>query len=215
MKLDVKRIYLDLDRTLIDTTAIMRALTQASAALYGFDINDLRQEYEQVSKDYMAGTFRAYSFFDQAVARGVPAERARSDMQKALSGMHFLFPDVTRLLRFLAEQPYDVRVVTFGKTDYQTFKFSLAPELAHLPITVVPQEKNAYLSQQQSVPSLLVDDRIITPLPNWCTQALIDRKAPQQMTKESDKLWRINTLEAVETLLRVGYNEPNQKGNIR
>jgi len=204
----IKRVYLDLDRTLLDTQAIMQALTKAGSQLYGFDIDDLRREYDQVNKDYKAGRLRAYSYFDQMSARGISAERARLDMEKALAGKSFLYSDVPGLLAFLNSGGYEVKIVTFGKTDYQMFKFGLAPELAQLPIVVVSEEKNVYLSQQSSVPSLLIDDKEIKPLPDWCKQALIDRKAPSGTLQEGDSLWRINNLALIANLL---YNDFNQK----
>lgn len=204
-----ERVLLDLDRTLLDTDAVTAAVLHALHTLYGLPEAELTQE---VPTYYVgAGNLRYYDFFTHITAKGIDPLEAVTKIRATLAGKDFLYPDAHALLNFLAHAPQQVSVVSYGPANYQDFKFSLVPELQHMPFVTVLELKSAYLARLAAAPTLLVDDRVVAPLPGWCDQFIIDRSAPSARTQESPQSWRVNTLAVVESAIGVGYNERNQK----
>ena len=70
------------------------------------------------------------------------------------------------------------------------------------------------MAEQPAAPSWLVDDKLTHHLPPWCIMIHLDRQAAEPFARQNQKLWRINSLQSVETLMTVGYNEPNQKRTL-
>ena len=205
-----ERIYLDLDRTLLDTDMFTTAVFSAVDSLYQIPSEQLHAEIP----DYYIyhGQLRYYDFFAHMTALGLDPQQVEADVRAYLSGGDFLFPDAHDLVKFLADTDIEVSIVSFGPANYQEFKYSLLEPLHELPFATIMDDKADYLAAQEPKESLLVDDKLASPLPSWCTQFVIDRKLTKETEQQTHRLWRVNSLRSVESALRVGYNKPNQKG---
>jgi hypothetical protein len=205
------RIYLDLDRTLFNTQAFVPELTAAAEKLYGLDAARFEKDIPKFYVSSADGKLRHYDFFAQIAAHGINIQHAERELLVALHGRNYVYDDAREMLQFLGGAPCILQIISYGTQFYQLFKYRAAPELAGLPIKVVFHDKASYIAQQPREPSWLIDDKITHNLPDWCTMILLDRTAAAPFVRESPRFWRINSLQSVETLLTVGYNEPNQK----
>lgn len=204
------RIYLDLDRTLLNTPVFTEAVITAFAQEYGVPAKDFEGQMPGFYVHH--GVMQYYDFFGHMKLLGHEASEVMNRLRPQLAERDFLYPDAYQLLRVLAAHDIETSILSYGPEDYQGFKYSLISELQQIPFVATLQFKQDYLAKQSPAESLLVDDRVVTDLPGWCTQFLIDRAADATKSKEGDRLWRINSLSAVETALTVRYNEPNEKG---
>ena len=208
------RIYLDLDRTLFNTPVFVPELTAAAEKLYGLDAVQFQKDIPKYYVSSADGNLQHYDFFAQIAAHGIDIHHAERELLDALHGRNYVYDDAREMLQFLGSTPFELEILSYGTQFYQLFKYKAAPELAGLPIKVVFHDKAAFIAGQPHEPSWLIDDKITNNLPEWCTMVLLDRTATAPFVRESPKLWRINSLQSVETLLTVGYNEPNQKRTL-
>lgn len=205
-----ERVYLDLDRTLFDTDLFSDTLFTAVENIYGISAGQFHKDMPNYFIHH--GALRYYDFFAHVTALGLDPQEVQEHAHRFLRAGDFMFADAHLLLKTLKDLPVEISIVSFGPSNYQDFKVSFLPDLHRIPLVTILENKAAYLAAQDALPTLLVDDRVVAPLPSWCTQYIIDRESAAEKTKESPRLWRINTLRAVETALELGYNEPNQKG---
>lgn len=205
-----QHVYLDLDRTLLDTPRFSEAVIAAFEDVYNVPAQDFQ---EQMQRFYVHhGDMQYYDFYGHVAMLGYDSHDVAERLRSALAGRDFLYPDARHLIKTLARMPVQVSVLSYGPENYQGYKYSLLTDLHHLPFVATLRFKQDYLVDQPHVPSLLVDDRKVAPLPSWCRQFLIDRTAAAPKSQEGECHWRINSLHAVETELSLGYNEGNQKG---
>lgn len=195
----ITRIYLDLDRTLLDTDKLVSHLFAACHKLYGLSPQTLRAEIPDFY--FSTGDLRHYDMFAHLAAHGIGYERARQELAAEIAGVDFAIPGLDGLLQFIANQQLDARILSFGKTDYQMFKYHMLPQVRHLPITVIFEDKDVYLEQQSTEPSVLLDDKRTWPLPTWCIQLLLDPKAGDEPVQENRQMWIINSLARVATVV--------------
>jgi hypothetical protein len=200
-----EHIYLDLDRTLLDTPRFSDAIITAFERAYHVAANDFQAQMPQFYVHH--GDMQYYDFYGHVAMLGHDPQEVTERLRPVLSGQDFLYPDARALIMALADAPAQASVLSYGPENYQSYKFSLLPELHHLPFVATLQFKQDYLVDQPHVSSLLVDDKIVAPLPAWCSQFLIDRSAAAPKSEESERLWRINSLAAVESALSLEYNE--------
>lgn len=194
-----RRVYLDLDRTLLDTEKLVHHLFVACEKLYGLSQQMLRTEIPDFY--FSVGNLRHYDLFAQLEAHGIGYDQARHDLAQALAGIDVAMPGLTELLQFVAAHHLEAHVVSFGKTDYQMFKYHMLPPVHRLPITVIFEDKNVWLDKQSTTPSVLIDDKRTWPLPQWCTQLLLDSKAGYEPVQESNQLWTVNSLTSAISVL--------------
>lgn len=193
-----KFIYLDLDRTLIDTSAVMAALGEQCQSLYDVP-NDLLQR-EAYKFYHHVGDLRYYDFFGQLQSYGVDPQQAREDLLANIN-QDFIYPDAHDMLRFLSETSYRLYVLSFGKHDFQQFKYQLAPQLHHMPFTSILYSKSRYLAESRPGPKLLVDDILTAPLPADCWQLWINRDAPELTQQLDPQHTKIRDLRQVEVII--------------
>lgn len=205
------RIYLDLDRTLFNTPVFVPELVAAAEKLYGLDAQQFQKDMATYYLSSADGQLQHYDFFAQLAAHAIDIRHAERELLAALHGRNYVYDDAREMLQLLGSTPITLGIVSYGTQFYQLFKYKAAPELAGLPIKVVFHDKATYIAEQPHEPSWLVDDKITSNLPDWCVMILLDRTAKAPFVRESPMFWRINSLQSVETLLTVGYNEPNQK----
>jgi hypothetical protein len=208
------RIYLDLDRTLFNTPMFVPELVAAGEKLYGLDAEQFQKDIPKYYMSSAGGQLQHYDFFAQIAAHGINIHHAERELLAALHGRNYVYDDARELLQFLGSSPIALQIVSYGTQFYQLFKYKAAPELAGIPIKVVFHDKATYIADQPHESSWLIDDKITRDLPEWCTMILLDRSAAAPFVRESPQFWRINSLQSVETLLTVGYNEPNQKRTL-
>lgn len=195
----IKRAFLDLDRTLLDTPRLMDSLLMACQKLYDLPQKTLRAEIPQFY--FSVGELRHYDLFTQLQAHGIGYHQARRQLAAELAGIDFMWPGAREMLQFLVQQSIELHVLSFGKTDYQMFKYHLLPDIRHIPITIVFEDKSEYLKNQSTEPTILVDDKPTWPLPAWCTQLLLDPAAPKDVLQVNPQLWRINHLSGVASVI--------------
>ncbi|MDQ5932079.1 MAG: hypothetical protein QG649_164, partial [Patescibacteria group bacterium] len=52
-------------------------------------------------------------------------------------------------------------IVTFGGTEYQTFKLGLCPSLDAIPRRIILEPKGEYIAKNYTQPTVLVDDKLL------------------------------------------------------
>lgn len=201
-----QHIYLDLDRTLLDTPRFSQAVITAFEQEYRVPAKEFQEQMPQFYVRH--ADMQYYDFYGHVRMLGHDPHEVTERLMPLLAGSDFLYPDVRPLLARLARTSVQVSVLSYGPEDYQGFKYSLLPELHGLPFVATLRFKQEYLAEQPQLPSLLVDDKAVRPLPEWCSQFLIDRTAGSLKSHEGERLWRINSLDVVET----EYNGRNEKG---
>lgn len=205
-----RQVYLDLDRTLFDTPLFSEAVIAAFETLYNVPAKEFQAQMPQFYVQH--GAMQYYDFYGHVRMLGYDPHDVSERLRPLLTGHDFLYADAHRFLKVLADSSLKVSILSYGPENYQNFKFSLLRELQHVPFIATLQFKQDYLVSQSQVPSVIIDDKIVAPLPPWCSQFLIDRTAAVQKSQEDERLWRINSLAVVETELSLGYNERNEKG---
>lgn len=205
-------VYLDLDRTLIDTPTVTATLFAACEQLYGIKQDVLQDEILEYYHD--VGTLRYHDFFGQLAAHGIDPAAAREDLLATINE-DFIYPDAHDMLRFLAAGPYKLHVLSFGKHDFQQFKYALAPQLHAIPFTSILYDKAQFLQNMQGDGSvMLIDDKLTTPLPARTLQLQIKRDATADIQKLDDSHTVIRSLESVQAILseKMRYNNYDSKG---
>lgn len=191
-------VYLDLDRTLLDTDACMNALLDQCEQLYGLSQDSIRAEIPQYY--HYLGQLRYYDFFGQMAAHNLDPYQIEQDMIATIN-QDFLFPDAHDMLRYLTDNNYRLSILSFGKHNFQQLKYKLSPQLAHLPFVSVLYPKDRFISEGHTAPSLLIDDVVASNLPDYCTQFIIDRQASEEIKQEDAQHIRIRSLQNVEGIL--------------
>jgi|GEM_PF-3030256 len=205
-----ERLYLDLDRTLFDTVRFSDALIAAFEDIYKVPARDFRAQMPQFYVHH--ADMQYYDFYGHVASLGHNPAAVAERLRPELAGGDYLFADAHSLLAALsAVPPVQTTILSYGPSNYQQYKVSFVPELQRLPFVATLQFKQDYLASKPPAPSLLVDDKLVAPLPTWCSQFLIDRSATAAKIAESAHVWRINSLETVETAVSLAYNERNQK----
>jgi len=192
-------LYLDLDRTLFITDRVNELLDEACERLYG--ILPTKRRQDQPAYSTRVGDQHFYRFFDQLEQYGVARDRAVRELRQAFAGLDFLYPDARKLLAYLSLHQWPTVVLSLGDQDFQTFKYSLVPELQRLPIICTEALKGEYFRGHTET-ALIVDDRKIAGLPETCQGVLIDRTEHKLMHRQTDGYLVISDLTRVEELLR-------------
>ncbi|MGH7196282.1 MAG: hypothetical protein ACREGJ_00765 [Candidatus Saccharimonadales bacterium] len=169
--------YLDLDRTLFDTERFVLELFKVAGRIYREKgVRRMRLLTDLPHQIRYVGDLSYYPFFDHLAEYGVDTQEAKKLLYEALKDNDFLYKDAHELLDWLESHGIQPHILTFGDKDYQSFKISLAPRLQNLPVTIVQESKGAFLARQACESAILVDDKLVTDLPEWCTGALLTRK---------------------------------------
>ncbi|HEU5187786.1 MAG TPA: HAD family hydrolase [Candidatus Saccharimonadales bacterium] len=170
--------YLDLDDTLFQTTLGYSEVCRAVSKLYKiklmtFAIRMLRMR----AKPTKGGSERGYlRLFHTLRSFGIDPDEAAPVIKQELERYDFLFPDAAVLLDWLENQGVRPVILTFGDPETQVFKMSLVPRLAEFEHVVVQEPKQQYLKKMTKHDAILVDDKPIQDLPDWCRGVLIQRK---------------------------------------
>lgn len=150
-------VYLDLDRTLFRT--------ELSGAMWQY-IGDQHPEatgaFEQQEKFYRyVDELYYYDMSAHLESIGLEAGGIYDELRAAgFADGQFEFEGTKELIESLQELGHDVRLLSFGSEQYQTFKASLCPSLIGLPLVVTQRPKHEVLEDFVEE-CWLVDDRAI------------------------------------------------------
>ncbi|HMQ96233.1 MAG TPA: hypothetical protein PKD19_03360 [Candidatus Saccharibacteria bacterium] len=165
----LKKVYLDLDRTLFrtdDAGAIWRLL-----ATHYPSVPDAEEAIAR-SRDFFVFTENGDYFYDwvrQVESYGVAAEEARQAILKSsLADGRFEYPGVAETVRYVQDNHFELAILTFGEQFYQQeIKAALCPSLIGVEIITTMSPKEQFFTDRQN-PALLLDDKPISgALPPW------------------------------------------------
>lgn len=195
-----KILFLDLDRTLFDTTRFMRDLWQAIGQIY--NVNPQHQLAELPEWYHQMGELRYYHFEEhvQAVLHQ-NADQVATAVRPLLADKNFLYPDVAELSKWQKRADYQIRILSFGGDWFQKFKISFCPDIADLPRDIILEAKNIFIARTfAGAQGFLVDDKRNPDLPPGFTEVWIDRQSDVQKIKK-DGIIIINSLTQVQEVL--------------
>lgn len=193
------QLYLDLDHTLFNTDQANLRFGQVVEALFGITPAQLAHNQTAFSVQ-VGGGQHFYRFFAQLASIGIAIDRAKQQMHQALMNEDFLYPDARYLLSYLEKHNVSAKVLSLGDPDFQSFKYSLVPELQQYPFICVQALKGEYFQAHASEPAMIVDDMHIAALPEGCRGVLIDRTQAIRLQQQDDYC-SINSLTVVKDLL--------------
>lgn len=152
-------VYLDLDRTIFQTTEtpqLWKKLAQFYPELSVEELEAGRKAfYGQIEDLYY------YDFGSQLLSLGIdPSEAFSRLVETELADGRFEFPGASELVTALQGYGVEVQVLTFGIDDFQRFKASLCPALRGLPV-ITTLERKGLLFESGEVECWLVDDKAI------------------------------------------------------
>ncbi|OYW85164.1 hypothetical protein B7Z17_02825 [Candidatus Saccharibacteria bacterium 32-49-10] len=158
-------VYLDLDRTVFQTSLVGR--------MYGtigelFEHVDAKKAYAEI-KQYFVHTDDGRYYHDFSAhleALGlVPEDVYTLLLESDLANGQMEFPGVAELVAML-EDVAEVRILTYGAADYQICKAGLCPSLAGIPIITTTRHKAEVLAEFEEECWLIDDNPIGEELPN-------------------------------------------------
>lgn len=187
--------YIDLDDTLFDTTYAYGQMCRVAADLYDikllvFAIRMLRNRQKFKFGGSRRGCLR---YFYTLRSFGIDDNQARELIFKRLNGKDFLYKDAKKLLTWLKQQGIEPVILTFGDKETQEFKMSLVPEIAGFKKVVVQEPKQNYIKSLPKHDSILIDDKPVEDLPDWCRGVLILRR-PQVAAHGSQTILSLTEL---------------------
>lgn len=168
----MRKLLVDLDRTLFDTTRFVQTLWDWIEQTYGVNADAARYEMKQYFT--YVGEMYNYDFFQHIHELGIDGEELVKRAQAELTES-FVFGDVAEFLQSTAG--LDRAILTFGANNYQQFKISLCPELSGIEVHMTQGFKHDYIKTHwPDQPTLLIDDRLLEDnLPTITRFILIDR----------------------------------------
>lgn len=207
-------IFVDFDETLfnhmayaswLDEQLHKMKLSSKKHSSFSQSIDD----YHDVFSDKPLVRFYRHAEHMHGVS-GKSWELMSGEIEKLIHDQHkdFCYPDAHELLRWLAKEAYDVRVLTFGDGEFQRFKLMICPYLSQnrLPIHVVKQFKKDFLKDNfKDTNGVLIDDRYPLDLPKGWTHIWLDRSEPLKAPKVVKKdVIRISSLAQVPEAIKKG-----------
>lgn len=191
-------IYLDLDRTLFNTSLAGRAAWIAAQELYGLDAEKLQAE--EANFHGYAGEQYFYRFFDHLASHGVEPVRAAEELRSVLSEQDFFYPDARELVLHLKLRDIKPTILSFGDPAYQGFKYRLIPELEHIPFICVSEPKGPYVAKHGHVKAYIIDDKPLVDVPDECIAIQLVREQAEPMVQDG-RHYVINDLRLAKGLL--------------
>lgn len=172
-----RKIFVDLDRTLLDTGLFVAALWHYLGKKYGVDTEAEKLRAPEFY-DY-DGDLYDYRFFDHLEQLQLGDVNTLSfELTLHLREQSLLFNDVEAGIKTLDELG-GFTILTFGNERYQRFKLSCVPELARFPVVIVQQHKKHFFSEQCLDSCVLIDDKNLAgTLPENVGFYQIDRTQP-------------------------------------
>ncbi len=152
------------------------------------------------------GDLRLYHHNRHAKAvTGLPWKRV-GEVISSSTHPHFCFAEVHAVLDLLSTQFEDIRLLTFGRDEFQRYKINLCDTLSTLDIHVVGEPKGDFLAREfADEPGILVDDKYPLALPDHWQHIWINREEQLLKPKKiKQNVWQISSLEQLPKLLASG-----------
>lgn len=175
-------LLLDFDWTLFNYGKFLDAAWEELAKEYGVDI---KKEAIAASKfSRYLDDFCDYDFFAHIDSLQIGgASRVEQFLRTKLSGRQFLFDDALSALVFGLQ--FELRILTFGNTRYQSFKLSLCPELKDIPTDITLTRKGDFVARRYGDQHLTVvdDKQLAGTLPKNAAFIRLDRAQVEPIKK--------------------------------
>jgi hypothetical protein len=191
-------LFVDFDRTLIETDRLIAASWKAIEHLYKVDVTavlaTLEDHYVHV------GDLRYYNF-DQHIESTLhqPADDVSAAIYPILQKENFVYDDAEEIFNW--QNKYEVRILTFGASWYQRFKLGLAPQFKDIPADIMLRPKGEFIAEHcRGRTGWLVDDKYNGGMPPGFTEIHLVRSS--SFTKEmKGDIITINSLRSLKELL--------------
>lgn len=174
----MKYAALDLDRTLFNTDAFSGDLRRVCATIVGVNYDDFCKDttgYKYVSREGLSH----YDLFAQLHMYGaVYSPKLVAAIKNGILALQksYIYKDVSAFITKLQQNDYEIFILSYGETRYQTLKVQISPELQNLQVVVVQEPKSKYLSAYKGRQGILFDDVEQESLPGGWHSELIDRQ---------------------------------------
>lgn len=153
-------IYLDLDRTLFQTSRA-NEFWPVIESLYP-QVDSIRAIAERENYYQQMGDMYFHDVSKQLCDFGCdPVEVYESLLETELADGRFEFEGAKELVTALLAKGQEVSVLTFGSDDYQRFKAALCPSLRELPVITTLRPKYEFLDNLEADDVWVVDDKPI------------------------------------------------------
>lgn len=196
-------IFLDFDRTIFDHEAFIDWLDKFFVERFGLAPKAFRDSLRHHHKNLPENLhlYQHAAHFEAVSGRSWSYISGEVERALAKQKLDFCFDDAHPTMKQLITQHQDVRILTYGKGDYQRFKLSTCRFLRNhtLPVHVVREPKRLFLAKEFSKSTgVLVDDKHPLNLPpNWL-HVWIARaesiKAPEQLPTGEIKISSLKQL---------------------
>lgn len=194
---ETERVFLDLDRTVIDTDRAKNRFNEVLEQAYDLDPQVLQDEREQYYTRADTDSLPYYSLFVHLHdSYGLEPDRVAQELNERLTDESFMYDDVPPFLGALRTAGIQTSFLTHGEERYQLFKAGLHPDLKDYDVAVVQRPKAEYIRVQPRVPSCVIDDLRIPGLPEYCQGIQIDRDAAEPLHHDESYLV-VNSLTVV------------------
>lgn len=202
-------VFLDFDETLFCHMEYLQWADSVLANLLdkspGFFKENIWDFHEQLEDSHLR-LFHHEAHVRQATDKSWDYISGELEKAQKMRSMDFCYPDVHDFLEWLHEQPVDIRILTFGKGEYQRYKINTCPFIKklHIPIHVVSEPKRVFLAREftNTKKGVLIDDKHPLELPENWDEIWINRKdllsAPHVI---SPKIHQVHTLAQVSSIL--------------
>lgn len=151
-------VYLDVDRTLFDTSKFDALRWELLGREYGVSAEAGRSSQQQFYR--YSGDMYTYDFAAHMQNIGLDIEEAGSMLLRSeLADGRLEYDGVGELVAWIQEQGM-VRLLTYGMRDYQLLKIALCPSIKDLEVATTLDTKDTFFIQHPE-PAVLLDDKPI------------------------------------------------------
>ena len=187
-----KTLFLDMDRTLLNTNEFVQAFWRAVEKYYRINHEHAIAEMPKYYHDM--GELRYHDLYLQlSELFGLDPDEVIATIRPDLATQDFLYADVKPILA-LQKHDFELRIITFGEQWFQQCKLSFLPALDHLPRDIILESKGAFLARTYpQAEGWMIDDKRNPHLPPNVQEVYLDRTSEDPFTKK-DGIIIINSL---------------------
>jgi hypothetical protein len=197
-------IFIDFDRTIFDHHKYIHWLDGFFTSRFGVEsgaFNDTLRHHHKTLPENMH-LYEHVAHFETLSGRSWSYVSGEIERVIAAEGQDFCFDDSHKTIQKLTDNHQDVRILTYGKGDYQRFKLNTCRFLRNhsVPIHVVREPKRLFLSNEfPKSTGVLVDDKYPLNLPaKWLHVWIVRTEnldAPEQLSSGEIKISSLNQLQ--------------------
>ncbi len=189
------KIFVDLDRTLLDTTRFTDEIWDFLGTKYNIDATLEKSRIQQFYGKL------GYDLFKHLTATGLTDHPSiTAQLMPFLSQKSLLFDDALPAIAVLKEIG-EVTILTLGVRQLQELKLSVLRDLQQLPAVIVEYSKARYIVREVPESCILIDDKQIAgELPANVRFIHLDRAQTEPVIRQ-ESFVSINSLEHIEQAL--------------